>query len=729
MGKLIWAGAGLSAAALAGVVGGAGWAGQESERQYRAWVDELNRSQPGLHATTEHYNRHWFGAEAVTRLEWRPPLAAADTPPLVLRAEHTVSHGPFTPAPWISSGRWTPRLGAMRTVLRLEPGSALRSSDAEFVQLGSLIAFDGSSTHTVAVAAMQYVDPLSGASLQLDPIAGRFDLSADTRALRGSFGGNRLRLQWNQPPAPDTGEPVPAELVATDLEMQVDQHSSKYGFWPGSSTLGAARVSFGPQHDEAAQTVAEKVAIRVEASGEDQLDVREVFSAERLNIAGADWGRAGFTLSAKRLDASVLAQLRTEIIAGALEALDDTETRQRLLQLGRSLLAGGPLLGIEDIAFNPPGQAPISGHLRIGLRDPQGDDLPLPVFMQQVVDSLDMLFDAPSIRIGDFEQEATEAFALDGLHLAGVLQPGASKLGMDLRLEHMRGRGVSETGITDVSVRGLKGSGEQVRGPSGLFVGTGEFAVDGIQGSVPGEEGANEFGVEKISVGVTSSEQDGYIGFDERFSVGNVTSAGKALGNGELTLSMARLHGPTLVKLQTQADAMTAAAAEGQEPDAQAILGIVNELLSHRPSVALKNVQVHLTEVPSPLLAELTLNLRAPNDWAASDAALQLLDNAHGRIELPEGFLRLALAEQVKLQQEMQTQQNDMERRLGAPAAGKAQNFEQAMQATLDAQLDPLVRSGWIFRSNGKLSSELDYRDGHLQLNGVELPLDQMLSE
>ncbi len=147
MGKAIWAGVGLVAVAVAGVVGGAAWGGREAERQYRDWLATLEDPQAGLHASSLAYERGLFSATARTRIEWRAPFAAADAPPLALIAEHRVQHGPIAPADWLAEGRWTPRLGAMRTTLHVDPASAaalpgLRSA-AEAARIDSQLGFDG----------------------------------------------------------------------------------------------------------------------------------------------------------------------------------------------------------------------------------------------------------------------------------------------------------------------------------------------------------------------------------------------------------------------------------------------------------------------------------------------------------------------------------------------------------------------------------------------------------
>lgn len=790
MGKAIWAGVGVVAAAAAAVVGGAAWGGHEAERQYRGWIAELNDPQAGVTVTGLAYERGLFSARATTRIEWRAPLAAAGAPPLVLIAEHRVQHGPLAPADWIAEGRWTPRLGAMRTTLHLDPASAAAlpglRTEAEAAHVDTLLGFDGTSTHAVTVAGLDYAAGPDGDALKLAPLSGRYTLSRE-RVLKGELAGAGFTLRTSvaapvaeetaaaadgvdavtaaddgttapdaEPaqPAPQVPQgPLPREprvVDAADLKLVFEQTVQRGGHWPGTATLAFGRVAVGTGSGEPIAAFERPQVVVTLKTGDGTLyDLREAFSAERILAGGQPWGSVRFTLVGERLARTALDELRdlyTQTLqTGGMAGLEEPATQARLAAIGRKALATRPVLGVTDIDVRPIGQQPVTGRLLVGLRQPAAADLPPQAFLREVIDTLDLALDAPALAWGDAANAGADSGRLEGLSLNAKATPGVATVEAGFRLDRFVLHALNAAGATDVTLAGLRGGSRQQRGQTTLLVGDANADLDELHivGGA-GEEPA-DMKLKGFAVQVQATEDGEYLGIRERFALAGLELAGQLQGHGELTLAASRLHAPTLLKVQRAGDDLSAAMTAGGQPDPSTVFAALMELLPHKPVLAFENVRIEKTGEPLALVARLALTLQPPADPAAPDAVLQAVHVAQGRFEVPESFLRLIVAEQVRTMMTIEAEQADMERRLSPEAGADAQAgtpeaplapvaapdpqlVGARAQAMLDEQLAPLVTQGWVARADGKLTTDLDYRDAKLTLNGVELPIAQMFS-
>lgn len=785
MGKAIWAGVGLVAVAVAGVVGGAAWSGREAERQYRDWLATLEDPQAGLHASSLGYERGLFSATARTRIEWRAPLAAADTPPLVLIAEHRVQHGPIAPADWLADGRWKPRLGAMRTTLHLDPASAaalpgLRSAP-EAARIDSQIGFDGSSTHDVMIAALDYADAASGDALQLKPLAGRYVLDRQ-RHLGGELHGDGLTLRFSvagsPPEAPVTPElpdaatgaappaeagsqtppplpqgPLPREPRIVDvggLKFGFDQTVQAGGYWPGQVTIAAQRIAVGDGSGEPLAAFEQpQVRVTLATAGDGQLiDLHEAFSAERVLAHGQSVGPLRFTLVGERLARAALEDLRgfyrALAQAGGPAAIEDPDLQAQLAAIGRKALAARPRLGFTDLDLRLPGQQPVTGRLLIGLRPPAEDNLPPQAFLREALDTIDLLLDAPALGWGDAGNAGEDSGRIEGLRFTANATPGLASVDADFRLDRLVTHVLGLTGPTDVTLAGLRGDSRQKRGQTTLLIGDANVGLDELQVVGGAGEEPNNLKLKRFTIQVQATEDGEYLGFRERFALEALELDGKPQGRGELSLVASRLHGPTLLKVQRAGDELSVVAGGGM-PDPGALLAALAELLPHHPVIAFENVHIEKTGEAQPLDARLALTLQPPADPAAPDAALQYLQAAQGQVAVPEAFVLGIVTEQVHTAMANEAEMAEMERRMqqeeaGAqaePEAGSAagaplpepdpQQVAERARQVYDENLAQLLAQGWLKRADGRLSTVIDYRERKLTLNGVELPIAQMI--
>lgn len=788
MGKAVWAGVGLVAVAVAGVVGGAAWGGREAERQYRDWLASLDDPQAGVHVVSDSYERGLFNAQARTRIEWRPPLAAADAPPLLLIAEHRVQHGPIAPADWLTEGRWTPRLGAMRTTLRLDPASAaalpgLRAAP-ELAHVESLLGFDGRSTHDVSVAALDYAAAPDGEALQLKPLTGRYELDRERR-LHGELHGDGLTLRFSvaaplpeEPPAaealPESADapadgsaappprpqgPLPREPRIVDLgalKLGFDQTVRAGGYWPGQVTIAAGRLAVGDGGGEPLAAF-EQPQLRVTlATGDGQLfDVHEAFAAERILAHGQSFGPLRVTLVGERLARAALDDLRgfyrTLAKQGGMQSLDDPAVQAQLAAIGRKALAAKPRFGFTDLDLRLPGQQPVTGRMLIGLRAPAEENLPPQAFLREALDTLDVQLEAPTLAWGDAGNAGEDSGRIEGLRLVAKATPGLAGVEADFRLDRLLTHVVGLAGPTQVSLNGLRGSSQQKRGQSTLLVGDADMGLDELHVNGGAGDTPTDLKLKRFAVQVRVTEDGDYLGVRERFALEALELDGQAQGRGELTLVLSRLHGPTLLKVQRAGDELTAAIGTGV-PDPAALFGAFTELLPHHPVLAFENVHIEHAGEPQPLDAQLALTLQPPADPAAADAGLQYLQSAQGQLAIPESFVLAFVRQQVHESMVSEAEMAEMERRMQQEEAGaqadpdapaSADSVPDAAPATplpepdpqqvaerarqmLDENLAPVLAQGWLKRADGRLSTVIEYRDRKLTLNGVELPIAQM---
>lgn len=787
MGKAIWAGVGLVAVAVAGVVGGAAWGGREAERQYRDWLATLEDPQAGLHASSLAYERGLFSATARTRIEWRAPFAAADAPPLALIAEHRVQHGPIAPADWLAEGRWTPRLGAMRTTLHVDPASAaalpgLRSAP-EAARIDSQIGFDGGSTHDVTIAALDYADAASGDALQLKPLTGRYVLDRQ-RHLRGELHGDGLTLRFSvaapppeapavpelpdaatgaapsadegsQTPPPSPQGPLPREPRIVDaggLKFDFDQTVQAGGYWPGQATIAAQRIAVGDGSGEPLAAF-EQPQVRVTlASADGQLyDLREAFSVERVLAHGQNVGPLRFTLVGERLARAALDDLRgfyrTLAQAGGPASIEEPAMQAQLAAIGRKAIAARPRFGFTDIDLRLPGQQPVTGRLLIGLRPPAEDNLPPQAFLREALDTIDLLIDAPALAWGEAGNAGADSGRIEGLRFTATATPGLASVDADFRLDRLVTHVIGLAGPTDVTLSGLRGDSRQKRGQTTLLIGDANVGLDELHVTGGAGEEPSNLKLSRFTIQVLATEDGEYLGFRERFALEALELDGKPQGRGELSLVASRLHGPTLLKLQRAGDEFSTLS-PGSTPDPTALIAAMMEFLPHHPVLAFENVHIEKTGEPLPLDARLALTLQPPTDPSAPDAALQYLQAAQGQVAVPESFVLALVTEQVHTAMANEAEMAEMERRMQQEEAGAQadpdrpeagtepdtplpepdpQQVAERARQVYDENLAQLLAQGWLKRADGRLSTVIDYRERKLTLNGVELPVAQML--
>ncbi len=700
-----------------GYAGATWWAGQETERQYRLWIGELNREQQALRLSGERYQRGWRQSEAVTRIEFTPADGGA---PLVFFAEHAIRHGPLPLAPWQQDERFAPAVGAMRTVLRLDPATSQKLdglySGVEAAELSSLLRFGGASRHGLKIAGTSLADPAKGGRFEFSGIQGRFELGPDGATLAGTLAGEGLKLE-----SPDGDH-----AALQGLALEFDLKRGAEGVWSGDTGLGVAQVSIaGPGIEIDTRVEGLGLAQRTEARAAGLLDVRQTWSVAQVLTDGKPLGHGELVLLARNLHVPSLQALEPENLADWPD--EPAALQQRLLELAAPVLAHKPVFGIERLHLAIEGQpAPIDAKWLFGLKAP-ASALDSPQAWAELGDSADIAFDIPGLKLGDADQGVEiDKFALrfeltPGL-VAARATGGAAKIAL---------RGHGEGGFGALELEGLELAVDQTRGANGLLLGPARLALGRLQ--IRGDEEPQAVALTKLVIDGNGSEQGEYVAGRSKLALGELRLGDEPLGGGELTLVFERLYGPALRALDAATQRLSAPfqpTPEASEALAGELQQAALKLLEHKPVLKLEGVRIDMAGEPKPAEAAAVLQFQTlPGEALESGAwPLQLLERGEARLVLPEAFIRAALAGSVRSQLAFAAELAEMEARTAGPGKRPVPvalpSFEEALDQALEGQLAPLEGAGFIRRDEGVVRTEARLEHGRLTLNGTELPLE-----
>jgi uncharacterized protein YdgA (DUF945 family) len=244
-----------------------------------------------------------------------------------------------------------------------------------------------------------------------------------------------------------------------------------------------------------------------------------------------------------------------------------------------------------------------------------------------------------------------------------------------------------------LELAGMEYSGSQKQAFGDLYVGTGTFTIDHVDGSSP----RGDYALQRISLTSTSKAYGEFLDFRVDLAMDTANVAAMQLKNLMYSESVEHLHGPSLASMM-QAFRVADRQAAGHPAQFQAALqaalrqyGV--ELLVHDPVIDIRQVSFAMPEGSLLFSAKISAPglARADLQWPAAIAALRTHAEVTADLRLDNGLLQKLLA-------------------MGGS------------NPKIAAQINSLEQQGYLSAGSGAVTTHLEYSAGQLTLNGHPLP-------
>ena len=352
MKKYLGAGAGIVALLAAGWICASWYTGKRIEQSATASLAEANTYlasrfpalKPVLHV--QDYHRGFFSSQARYVLE-------SDLDDVSVELLANIEHGPF-PSTMVDRGQFAPVMAYVTTSVAqtesLEPLFQSTGGQSPFVSR-TQVSYQGDAVLEWSIPALTYKD--DDLSLSFSGMKGDGDFMREQRKFIGNLRVELIRMAGGS--ADDH-----AALTIEGLSAGLNTRRGTFDLGAGQSHMHAEHVQIkapGNRFDAELDNAGYRVVIEEDGK---HVNLELVLGTETLKVSHANLGAMRLVARARQLDGQAVATITREydaMSAGLVTGSDDAGARQyekstaTLIQAGKQLLAGDPVLAIEPLLW------------------------------------------------------------------------------------------------------------------------------------------------------------------------------------------------------------------------------------------------------------------------------------------------------------------------------------------------------------------------------------------
>lgn len=336
--------------------------------------------------------------------------------------------------------------------------------------------------------------------------------------------------------------------------------------------------------------------------------------------------------------------------------------------------------------------------------------------------------DAPAILTTDFFADNSAVAHVNLPPIQRELKPGEKLVwqGMSGEVRYTRSYDTFKAQLTMPRLEITSPQGQAVlanlgfdsdsrRGAQGLWVGTAGMSVATVDVGSMGMKGQ----IAGLAYRASVQENGTFIDIGTDFSVKNAEFGEYKLGPAKLALSFNHLHGPTLVKMRNEMEALDRTAMPDDQRASQAlalVMGLYGEIMKQQPEFAIKELSFTMPE--GDMKFSLAARLNSVPEDGAGPAALANAIQASADLDVAESLAKQLAMKGVKQQLRMSMAAANE----GKDAAEVEADLESHAVVAVTGQINGAIEQGLIQRDGNRLKTKARWENGGLVVNGRALP-------